>query len=73
MFILYSQNVHFIITKCSFFAAKVVFFFDIRKQNHKKPTNIFNFHKFLGRMWLKEDNLVSNFAIATLALLFINK
>ena len=39
--------------------------FDIRKQNHKKPTNIFNFLTFLGRKSLEEDHRVPTFAIAT--------
>ena len=44
--------------------SKVVIFFDLRKQNHKKPTNIFNFLTFLGRKSLEEDHRVPTFAIA---------
>ena len=57
MFILYSQNVHFITTKCSFSAAKLQYFFDIRKQNHKKPMNNSKIITFLGGKELKEDYL----------------
>ena len=51
------QNVHFGITKCLVFAAKVLISNELRKQNHKKPTNISNFLRFLGGKELKEDYL----------------
>ena len=44
----------------SFSAAKVVIFFDIRKQNPKKPTNVFNFIRFWEEIFFFNINTLAS-------------